>query len=75
MGFHTILKCITRTFKDDSLFVKNNDVEKDREIDNNIDKEKNINISFRIKKVLPSHCVNCGAPLDSNVCEYCGTRY
>lgn len=24
---------------------------------------------------LPSNCKNCGAPLTSNQCEYCGTRY
>lgn len=23
----------------------------------------------------PANCVNCGAVLHNNVCEYCGTRY
>ena len=24
---------------------------------------------------LPSNCKNCGAPLSSHTCEYCGTKY
>ena len=24
---------------------------------------------------MPTNCYNCGAPLVSGVCEYCGTRY
>lgn len=23
----------------------------------------------------PTNCKNCGAPLKSNQCEYCGTKY
>lgn len=23
----------------------------------------------------PTNCVNCGAPLHNDVCEYCGTEY
>lgn len=27
------------------------------------------------KKDHPTNCVNCGAALHGNVCEYCGTEY
>ena len=26
-------------------------------------------------KILHCNCKNCGAPLKTNECEYCGTRY
>lgn len=29
----------------------------------------------REKEKLPQNCKNCGAPLRSHECEYCGTRY
>ena len=27
------------------------------------------------KDTLPANCKNCGAPLSSHKCEYCGTEY
>ena len=32
---------------------------------------------FKNKKgdYMPSNCVNCGAVLHGNICEYCGTEY
>lgn len=27
------------------------------------------------QKELPHNCVNCGAPLHGDKCEYCGTEY
>ncbi len=28
-----------------------------------------------VKKSIPTNCVNCGAVLKSNECEYCGSLY
>ena len=30
---------------------------------------------YHPKKELPHNCVNCGAPLHGDKCEYCGTEY
>ena len=27
------------------------------------------------EEYLPTNCKNCGAPLESHRCEYCGTKY
>lgn len=39
----------------------------------NIEKVTNDNISKQ--KHYPTNCVNCGAVLHGNQCEYCGTEY
>ena len=32
-------------------------------------------VESTIQKQLPTNCKNCGAPLHSHECEYCGSKY